>query len=254
MRAHFIMQQFAATVMSLVIGIQLHFTACGQAPSIDKKTKESIPSNEKAPKLDPRELVEAIVNHNPMPKRKGGDVGAFVFDSNFNVEEHRRAWKAIQTLTEHSQEAWPELVKHLDDSRYCTTFDSSLSSPENFTVGGICVDIVGRNLSEAYCAILETPMMYHRYTIPDTWETRADLKKWCEERKTKQLYELQLERCDWMLDQLRRTDLKRRLHDSQRKKWIETVERQIEILRATKKPVVFDRFVFAERALVSPQE
>jgi hypothetical protein len=192
---------------------------------------------------DARALIEGLVNNNPAPKFVDDNP---VFDPNFDWNEHRRVWKAIPVLVRHSQEAWPELVEHLEDGRYCATFESPSGNTIQCTVGGMCRLIIGRNLAAAYYLHLkpESVMMYSRYSIPSFAHVDgATLKKWCRERSNKQLYELQIEACELMIAELEREDdLKERIPKAKLEGWIADIRKQIDTLRESHKAVPFTGF------------
>ena len=145
-----------------------------------------------------REIVEALANRNHPPKH----VGEFhepIFDAKFDWREDERVWDALDLATKHAEEAWPELVKHLNDDRYCVTYESFSEYTYDFTVGRVCRVIILRSLSAGYFSGVEwrTKKAYLTMETAGFLRDPKTLKAWCEKRRDKKLYELQMEMCEW---------------------------------------------------------
>ena len=141
------------------------------------------------PTNDARTLVEALANHNPAPVPLPGDRTqnqTEVFDTAFNWSENERAWRAMRLLLKSSQKAWPQLVEHLDDDRYCMTVEVVSGALHNWTVGDVCRQIVGRSLSEAYYRHL-IPASRETYGLrmPEFAMSGKELKAWLAARSNK---------------------------------------------------------------------
>ena len=98
-----------------------------------------------------RAVIASLENHNPPPLIIGvGPEYAARFDIRYNWSEYNRVLALIQVLADHAEEAWPELVGHLDDERYCTTLKYSEDFTRSHSVGDICREIICGWLSGAY--------------------------------------------------------------------------------------------------------
>lgn len=189
--------------------------------------------------LTPGELVDAIVNHNQPPTIIGGK-GARepLFADDYKWAEQERVEEAVQRLSSHAEEAWSELVRHLDDKRYCITY-ALFRSAWNFSVGDICEEIISEHLSEAYYEhVPDSEMVYSHLHIPAVVR-EGRLKSWCEERSRRKLYELQIEMCEWAIRKLPTVP---ELSDEDRRNATAAIKRQIETLRKSKKPVLREYF------------
>lgn len=94
-------------------------------------------------------LVKSLRNSNEKPQIIGGN--EVRFSSNYNFEEQRRIWKVIKTLMVYSEEAWPELVKNLDNKEYSCTLGFG-SGPKNYSVANVCEQLIRNALRAGYYA------------------------------------------------------------------------------------------------------
>jgi hypothetical protein len=115
-------------------------------------------------------------------------------------EESQRIHAKVRELAERCEFVWRDLVSHLTDNRHCGVVGMDAGYPRNWTVGDVCQELIGRSLSAPYYQHLpRTKRNYHRFYIPQFAKDRAQLKQWCEERKNRKLYELQMEACEWAI-------------------------------------------------------
>lgn len=191
--------------------------------------------------LDAHAMVEALVNHNPAPKIEKHR--SPLFDARYDWAEHKRAWKAIPILVGHAEDVWSELVEHLDDERYCTTVMAFSGVPYDWSVGDVCRMILSRNLSEAYYRNLKpmSLMVYGRLRRPAVARDK-EFKSWCEERREKKLYELQIEMCEWAKTEIASPDNLPRTSQPTRRAWLDAIETEIESLRKSERAVPFGGF------------
>lgn len=185
---------------------------------------------------DPKQLIEALENHNTPPEiSRGRHFARPLFDEHYDWAEQDRVYGAIARLVSHAERAWPEIVEHLDDSRYCITF-KVLDSAVNLTVGDVCSTIISDHLSEAYyrhVAPLGSQMAFFKLRMPDVMR-RSDAKMWCQSQSSKPLYELQIEMCEWaipVLEDLGNLDIS----DAGRREAVAAIRAEIESLRHYKK-------------------
>jgi hypothetical protein len=163
-----------------------------------------------------------------------------LFDEQFDWKENSRVCQAITTAIKNVEAAWPELVRHLDDERYCITVHTFSGFTYNWTVGNACRNIMGENLAAAYYQRIQpvSKLAYGRLSIPEVARDVKLLKTWCEERKDLQLYELQMEMCEWAIDQLSVYDpawpTRQRAQE-----WIKAIEKEYRSLNNSKTAVLF---------------
>ncbi len=99
-------------------------------------------------KIDFHAMVEALANRNAEPKLDHKFRPHF--GPKYDWSEKGRVWNTVNALIGNAEAAWPELVAHLDDDRYCLTVKTIDAFVYNWSVGEMCREIVGRNLAEAY--------------------------------------------------------------------------------------------------------
>jgi hypothetical protein len=204
--------------------------------SMSKTTKKNV---------DPHVIVEALANKNTPPRLIDDNYHFPIFDDKYDWTEYNRVWDAIKVVIKNEEEAWPELVSHLEDERYCITYESMSGRNSNRSIGDMCRIIIGRNLSEAYFQKMQPGLeiIAARFQLPEIVRDKHVLKTWCEERKNKKLYELQNEMCVWIINELLTPD---NLPDSitvyYAPKWIADIESEMKILDENKLPVLFPGF------------
>jgi hypothetical protein len=206
---------------------------------------------------DAHSFVEALANRNPPPTYEVPLHSLPIYDNKYDWSESNRVWKAIPILIRHAEEAWPELVKHIDDKRYCMTvkmFDDSIC---NWNVGNFCRDIMGRSLSEAYYRNLRplTKIVYIKLRWPEIAHDPKRLKLWLKERSKKKLYELQIEMCEWAIPVVEKDDFRDpRITIKMKQDWIKAIQAEIKSLRESKKAVPFPGYGPEEIMPYSPDD
>jgi hypothetical protein len=183
-------------------------------------------------------LINALENHNNSPRILANQP---IFDVTYKWSEQDRIQRAIQRLVDHAEEAWPEMVEHLDDKRYCLTHGYEEGS-YNVTVGWVCARIISDYLSEAYFRQFPDDsdageQAFNRLDISHI-ATDGNLKAWCVRRNGKRLYELQIETCEWAILEVPKLD---EMTDADRQKWIVAIKDQVEDLREFKKAIFVGR-------------
>jgi len=140
--------------------------------------------------------INLIVSKNKKPSRGNGPLK---LPPDYDFDEQKRVWSEVHGLFGDAESIWADIVDHLDDQRYSLTMESNISGRSyEWTVGDICHAIVARNLTQSYYGSLK-PETFDRYRTlrsPVSLGGLSDLKKWCQERKDKKLYELQIEVCE----------------------------------------------------------
>ena len=118
-------------------------------------------------------------------------------------ERVRHAWHKLSRI---GIRAFPYLIEHFDDDRYCFTEDSG-PGYYNWSVGRACSDIFICHLQPhdfaSHFALnggdsrFETKRPY--YCVYYKLRTSAGAKLWWETRKAKSLRELQIETLEWVI-------------------------------------------------------
>ena len=131
-----------------------------------------------------------------------------IFSRDFDWAQYQRIWHTIVVLNDHAEQAWPELVRHLDDKRYSISPLAWNGYTYNLTVGGVCEELVGGTLAAAYYRHLqpENNVVYANLSWPNVSRNMHHIQPWCQQRSGKKLYELQIEACQWMIGHLREGD------------------------------------------------
>jgi hypothetical protein len=225
-----------------VLLAQTSVTAEKNATTRDPPPPPVDPSFDKS-LLDPRAFVDSLVNRNPPPLHAGSRHSP-TFDSKFDWVENERVANVIELAIKYPEQIWAELVSHLEDERYCITFKAFSGYTYDWTVGRVCREIVGRNLSEAYYETLR-PMsqsIYSRMRQPEVGRDPQQLKAWCEARRDKKLYEMQIEMCRWAQKMLADETCPVRGTPLRRKAWIATIEAEIEEIQGSQSAVRFTGF------------
>lgn len=190
--------------------------------------------------LDAKQLIDALANHNPKPKlvETYADGYTPLFDANYDWREYDRVTKAVRFLKRHAEEVWPELLRHFDDPRYCITVGTiDIDSATNYTVGQVCQRIVRQWLTAAHERhthyLILNKLDYWSLHDPKTVKASEDLKTWCDARKDKKLYELQIDMCRWAIGQAAKINQE----PERREAFIKALQVEIEAIEHTRAPV-----------------
>lgn len=180
------------------------------------------------------EIVESLVNSNEEPTITGkGQKRAIYFSTNYNWREQERVCKAIEQLSENIDLAWPALIEHLDDRRYCVTSRGyRISSIHNATVGLVCGGLVYDGITAAYWDHIPDGASVLKMPIPE-----VKFRAWCHEQllKRRPLYDIQIEACEWALTKV--PGLEDVTPDDKRE-MIAHIRRQVKTLRESKRPIL----------------
>ncbi|MGA2033239.1 MAG: hypothetical protein ABSG68_13355 [Thermoguttaceae bacterium] len=226
----------------------------GQQPDPGKKVVPDLVNPSGNASFDARALVEALANCNPPPELVEPPYHHPLFAKKYDWSEYRRVWDAIPALVRDAERAWPELVSHLDDRRYCTTATVFSGFTYNLTIGDVCHEIVEGNLAAAYHQELRplTPLIEATMRPPIARDIKK-LKAWCAERSKKRLYELQIEMCHWAISQLKAGTLANRVSPLRLRAWIASIEAEIESRQQSQWAVRYRCFVGEEWTPYSPE-
>ncbi|MGN6545955.1 MAG: hypothetical protein ACTHK7_12955 [Aureliella sp.] len=160
----------------------------------------------------------------------------------FDSDESERVRKQLTKLSTDCESAWPELVSHLTDKRHSGIIGIDAGYPRNLQVGDVCLLLIGETLSAPFYELIpNSKMNYHRFRIPAFAKDREKLKKWCQNRKDRKLYELQIEACQWALTELDSPDIQPRDVSAEEKLIIaQQIRDEIENLKRTRSAVPLD--------------
>jgi hypothetical protein len=114
----------------------------------------------------------------------------------------------------------------------------------NWSVGNICHEIVGRTLAAAYYQHLKPlkVIVEIRLGLPDVARTKK-LKSWCQEQSKKELFELQMDMCEWAVTELKQhPDELRGVSSEMVRAWTGAIEAERESLRVKKRAVPYGGF------------
>jgi hypothetical protein len=217
--------------------------------------------------FDAKHIVDSLVSHNNPPKFvaiydndeladavQAGDVELF-FEKQYDWNEQDRIPKVINSLMDHAEEAWPELVNALGDERYSATYRIG-EHIYNLTVDRVCSEIIIDNLILGFyfhsvydpvsdgrqwqVIMKRAPVEYHD-------PKHKELKDWCQARKDKKLYELQIEACEWAI-KIISEDFPKATEESKLKAR-EAIKAEIKTLKETKKPLHPECFYMRKGAM-----
>lgn len=218
-------------VLTALVGIS---GACepALAQKVAQETKNTVPAVKAATKVS---KVELLANKNKPPLLREGQFVSV--DKAFDWKEHDRCWGAIHDLFGKTEAVWPELIAHLDDDRYCATLHNDYGGAlSHWSVGRVCRLIVHRTLTEPFYSRLQPESVLLHAFVRAFPIDPGELKKWCEQRREKPLYELQMEAC---LETIRQLEAKELMPDEgaeTRAKWVATIERVREELSRSRRP------------------
>jgi hypothetical protein len=210
------------------------FAADGAKPA--KKPAKEV---ERIDRLKPNEAVDALINRNAAPRLNPIADGKIrpEFSAGYDWAESDRIRSLLREMGPHVEGLWPALVKHLGDERYCITVEWESGISYNWTVGDVCQRLITVPLNNGYLDSLQplTKAQYFRFAKPAFANDQKTLKAWCEARKDKELYELQMEVCRWAAAEINDATKPAMASEAQKKDWLKRIEKNIETLSKQKK-------------------
>jgi hypothetical protein len=151
-------------------------------------------------------MVESLASPNKEPKLVEGprDLGVrhCQLPAKYDMAAQKQIHDAWDQLVQKGLDAFPSLIGHLDDKRYCTSaeFDDWWS---NFTVGNICLQILTKNIEpwgrfmKGARGPTDVRPSYADYHLATTDAAR----RWYAAHKGTSLREIQVEALEWTIDQ-----------------------------------------------------
>jgi hypothetical protein len=238
---------FVLVLDAVIIGSQYTF---GDEPASGIKESAVAAGAKRKSSPDGAKTIETLASRNHAPVIRGGDQYEIpLFARDYNWADQDRVVAATRELVDHAERRWPEIVAHLDDTRYCITYDfdtPACAMPKNLSVGDVCKWIISDYLSQPY--VWHIPQggepAYLGFSIPDVARHgNAALKVWCETRSRKRLYELQIEVCEWAAHEAAKRDGPlSELSDERRRAVVAGIKGQIAELCESKRAIKSERF------------
>lgn len=178
--------------------------------------------------VDFAKLVDSLKNRNTKPRIIGGWEVKFV--ANYDFAEQRRNYKAIKALQIYAEEAWPHLVRNLDNADYSVTFGFSDASV-NYTVGQVCEQVI-RNALHVYhdhCGdiVSGTNTKMTELKEPELREVKR-LRAWLTDRQSKSLLDMQIELVEKLKARIRKLDMP----EARKWRFIESADEHLRYIRA----------------------
>ena len=134
------------------------------------------------------------------------------------------------------------------DAAYCVTYEAFSGFTYDYTVGEACRQVILRNLTAGYFRTI-TPGFKQAYLALETpvfLRDRTTLKRWCEARREKKLYELQIEICERTATDLVASEKLFGVNLKTREEWSATIQRAAQSLRETQTAVRWKGFGLEE--------
>lgn len=212
---------------------------------VPKESKIKAPPNAAdAPKFDAQSAVQNLACKNSAPRIES-PIAKPVLPSNYDWAEQANKWKLIGTLLDHIEEAWPELVSHLDDKRYCMTVTNHLFGYNyNWTVGDVCQILLARNLSQPYWEALKPGSLevYRKLRRPGFAAPKDRLKEWCAQYRSEKLFQLQIKACEWAREELSKEGDDWMTPEVTRMEWRDSIQVVMERLTDSQSAIRFTKF------------
>jgi hypothetical protein len=215
----------ASLVVVLLVLASVPVAACGQEGQANEKQRRI------------KALIESLASPNKPPPddRKGG----YRIPPDYDRRAQQRIHDVCKAIVKEGFDAFPELVSHADDRRYCCTMEG-MSSQENFSVGEMCW-----HLLEHQIAVYDNDLQWLGRFRPGCLPGRESLAKWWEKRKGFTLLQLQIEATENVLEQTKRvsTETLRRFRDAgvdvdiQKAKNVAQLEELLTRLKAADAPI-----------------
>jgi hypothetical protein len=237
-------------VVLAAIGLHVSSAAIGQPPGSPPAAPLTVELGRLVDALAshnrPAEIVEnfAVSNIDGMRHLVDGN-NLPLFSEDYDWADQQRVLEACDRLVKRQGgDLWPCLVEHLGDKRYAFTCLLN-DRGANITVGNFCSVIAYRDLVEPFRAVWPNEAnfpvggaisMKHQLFIAPPCH---DLARWCHARRSKPLWELQIELGEWGI---RMIESLKDVPEDQKAVLIKRTRAVIDGLRRTKTPIVQNRF------------
>ena len=185
-------------MLHFILSLVLLVIAAVPAPSIDDG---QLPVDEIA------KLVEQLVSPNPVPEPRGFSVS---YPDGFDRVAQKQVFETWKRLMSIGLPAFPSLIEHLDDERYCFTGEGA-HNKQNWTVGQALTTFSrqpatirgGRASGNGTMELAKGRGRNYRpsYAGKHGLKNVESAKEWWSTRKDKSLLELQVESIKWTIDE-----------------------------------------------------
>ena len=151
-------------------------------------------------------LVESLVSPNKEPKLVEGprDLGVrhCQLPPKYDMAAQERIHETWDQLVAVGAEAFPSLIDHFDDKRYCTSAELD-EWWSNYSVGSVCRQIVGRHIEPwgHFTIDPKGPTDVRPSYSDHHMETADAAKRWYASHKAKPLRDIQIEALQWTISQ-----------------------------------------------------
>jgi hypothetical protein len=177
-------------------------------------------------------LVEGLASPNKAPDKRGKNEFADSYDRQAQIKV-REAWQA---LIKEGTAAFPELVAHSSDKRYCATVEGG-AADYNVTVGTACRRIIA----------IQVNVDDRRLRAIDRWYPSVlerDIEGWWMRAKGKSLLQMQIDAAESALEQIKKHSVdkltQRENAEATRKANVAILEELIAKLKTRSEPIIPD--------------
>jgi hypothetical protein len=157
-------------------------------------------------------------------------------DFDWKIQEH--VSENIEELFQIGKDAFPELIAHMNDTRFCGFRVGAVDSPRK--VGQICDCIIEQQIDvfeyDVYAPIVHSWLPHPFYEMIRDKDGRSDAEEWWKSNRHKSLRELQIEAARKAIEILKKSKEDAEDYDSWRNKEIAGLEKLIQELKQSKKP------------------
>jgi hypothetical protein len=161
-------------------------------------------------------LVEQLASPNKAPGLGPKDGGVGDIRKGFDWKAQQRVHDAWDELVRMEEKAFPALIRHLDDRRYCTSLSFSYLVDQN--VGEICRMILASQLELFYrqlghdhaAGLFEVEPSY----IAAHFNDRKMAEEWTMQHKGKKLQEIQVAVLEWLITQGQKREFSSIVHEA----------------------------------------
>lgn len=151
-------------------------------------------------------LVGLLASKNKAPKERGPLVTPSRAPPGYDTKDQLLVFLAIQQLLQEGDEAFDELIAHVDDRRYCISY-SVADGGYHFSVGIVCQRICFACISPHLKDGVLNLMTSDKQTY-DGFPAGTTLKKWWEVNRRSPLWKIQIAQIGRKIDFLKKFDLK----------------------------------------------
>jgi hypothetical protein len=242
-----------AAIILAFVALLCRVPAADRVPQKDAGRASGVGGGRARGAFDSGATLAAMGNKNP-PPILSGDLHEFArFDKRYDWAEYDRVFALAKELAKHGDEAWPQMVEHLTDKRYCTTITVTFSESirHNYSVGDVCREIMAGWLAAPYERHLDIRSgegIWNEYSSralerayvalwqPEFALDNKRLKAWCDARRGKRLHELQIDACQWAAAEVPRIS---QLSDKEKAGLAAAIRADAESLRKSRKAIRF---------------